>query len=92
MAYGAIIYNAAGTEILNNSDFITKVSGTISINANGSLVVPGVLAGNTVFATFVAGTQSNAYAYPAISISGTTITWFYRGSIKLAGIITYGTF
>lgn len=81
MPQGLQVWNAAGNLIVDTNTSLGIILGTHTItksSGNGSLIVPNLALG-TPFFLFVAVTAS---FFPAISISGTTISWVYDAFVN----------
>ena len=92
MGAGLQVFNDAGVVVLDTSNRIAKVLGSISVNNNGSVYVP-LLAGNEPF-FFVYANQapdSVTGGLPNVNCSGGTISWVYPGAV-LSCTIIYGMY
>lgn len=74
MPAGLQVWDASGNLVLDVSDPISRLSGTVSIPAGstGSVTVPNAYQGSIWYAVLVNG--GSTYS-PVVSISGSTISW-----------------
>lgn len=93
MAYGVEIRDNAGNIVVSVTDRLTKLLGTVSITANGSLTLPGTLTGNNYWFTFEPTGGGFPNTPPFIGISSGTLYWSYPASgTHQPGIIHYGMY
>lgn len=74
MPAGLQVWDASGNLVLDVSDPISRLSGTVTITAGatGSVTVPNASQGSIWYAVLVNG--GSTYS-PNISVSGSTISW-----------------
>lgn len=93
MGQGLRVWNAAGKLMLDVTDPISRLSGTVNIPAGstGSVNVPNASQGTIWYAVISTGTSNY---YPGVSISGSTLSWGPSTLFTPAvdAILIYGVF
>ena len=101
MGAGLQIFNESGVCVLDTSDRLGKILGSIEVNSNGSLNVPGQPRNNQVFCLaydrYVSISQIwsgglFAYTRPNVVVSGNAITWTYPYGNPSACVLVYGVY
>jgi hypothetical protein len=102
MANGLIVRNAANQIILNATDRLTQILGSVAITGGtgGSVTVPATGVDNAIFYVFSPTGTTNAYSvFPQLTISGNTITWTFPGVTgslarinAKSGLLLYGRY
>lgn len=83
------VYNPDGSLQFNLAGRVPRILGTVTITAAGSLVDAGLLTGTLFYTLNPAVGNYRVDGYPAVSLSGSTLTWAApTGSL----ILTYGVY
>ena len=102
MTVGIQCWDAAGNLILDWTDQVIKMLGTVSIGMSytgsqqtGSINEPRFtsLTGHTPFFMVIKGDTWNTFTAPQIWISGNTLTWYFPNSdptLRPNTVIAYG--
>lgn len=88
MSYGLEVYDASGNVILTVTDRITRLLGTATFNASGSVTDARFADGTPWW--FVQPTTSSGNESPDITFSGTTLSWSNPGGGSFS--IIYGIY
>lgn len=86
MAYGLQVFDAAGNLTLDTADSLTRLIGSVTVSANGSLSDTAFLTGRPFY--YLIATTSGGIT-PEVSFSGSTMTWTYTPTATFS---TLGTF
>lgn len=75
MTYGLIVYDAAGNPVVNVSDRLGRILGSVNVGTtSGSVSVPAFAEGAPFYFLRADGPQQGTFP-PTITISGTTLSW-----------------
>lgn len=80
MAAGLQCWDAAGSPVLDTNYRVTRVLGSMTVTADGSLTVSPT-PGAKVFAYLVAGREVRFTSLvPTVTVTGNVISWLLNGS------------
>jgi len=100
MEAGVDCWDEYGRSVLNVTDRLTQVLGSVSIPAgsNGSFVVPMTGVNNEVWFFFQCDNAGNVFLLqPTFTLSGSTISWAYNvtglaNPDRIGGTLMYGRY